>query len=981
MSSFDKIVKLACKPKAASPKAKYMDPIIAATWSDDGAVSDVCKALIPRIREPNHIVVFKALIVLHTMIRNGSTDNVLSYLSQADTLRLKNISTASWEGYNAPENLQHYATYLDARIRAYGALKHDAIRVQSDTNRDMRNSVSVDEELGRNKKSRNQDAPSSMQRSKTLAGRKLRSMTVEKGLLRETKIVHSMIDSLVECRFYLDDLEDELNIGALRMLVKDLLILFQAGNEGVINVLEHYFEMSHVDAEEALKLYRHFCSQTEKVVEFLGVAKKLQNLLNVPIPNLKHAPVSLAGALQEYLDDPNFEDNRLEYKSNKKASDKASKRPAGKEGKQTASITFSDTSATSNVSKDGSSSSSNSAPNGQKDVIDFFAAIESEQQPMFPSSPPNSAGFPGPGNPFSQMAGPQFTGVPQVMTQPTGFMMPQHTVTPANVNPFGQFLSPQAQQSASLGSRPMSAFIPQQQTGFPQQNAFLQPQQTAFLQPQSTGMNPFRQSMLLPQSTGMALFANTQPTGNQAPSFGQGPSLGQNLFAQNTGMFASPQSNGPSFNNNSSIFSQPVPAPSGIAASTSAFTPSPSHTTVKDVPNRPASTPLTSMTNSFAPAQPVKTHQTGTKNPFGPVITAPPPVPKVPTLMDLAMGQQMGQSAGSNGQPANGQPQQQPAAQPQQPQQTGAFNWGGSALSPGATDISSIASSFTKVGQTPFNNTTTSPTSAPSTSSPFSSSAPFSSTLTSQPTGATPLTSQATGFAGLKPFKPSSSFGASLLESLPNVNGTNSQPTGTSSTPSAGNPSSLAPNPTGFPSFSITQSQSTPFAFGASLMQNTGNNSSLGVGLRPQITGGGSANPFRASMATGDGQMFGSGSAPPVPGLPSHLTGMPFGQQQQQQTVQWSDPILVRVQCEPKPTAKLYCVPHLICVIPDTYASSPKCSLSCRILTFLSLIEFLWISFGTLPRPVVLLFLDTFLSSYLQPPLLTIARHTLMFPV
>lgn len=38
-------------------------------------------------------------------------------------------------------------------------------------------------------------------------------------------------------QFYLDDLEDELNITALRMLVKDLLILFQACNEGVINVL------------------------------------------------------------------------------------------------------------------------------------------------------------------------------------------------------------------------------------------------------------------------------------------------------------------------------------------------------------------------------------------------------------------------------------------------------------------------------------------------------------------------------------------------------------------------------------------------------------------------------------------------------------------------------------------------------------------------------------------------------------------------
>jgi hypothetical protein len=51
---------------------------------------------------------------------------------------------------------------------------------------------------------------------------------------------------------------------------------------------EHYFEMSHVDAKDALQLYRRFCKQTEHVVEFLGVAKKLQNLLNVPIPNLKH---------------------------------------------------------------------------------------------------------------------------------------------------------------------------------------------------------------------------------------------------------------------------------------------------------------------------------------------------------------------------------------------------------------------------------------------------------------------------------------------------------------------------------------------------------------------------------------------------------------------------------------------------------------------------------------------------------------------
>lgn len=86
----------------------------------------------------------------------------------------------------------------------------------------------------------------------------------------------------------MDDLEDELVLTALQLCVKDLLVLFQAVNEGVINVLEHYFEMSHVDASIALEIYRSFCAQTKDVVEYLSVAKKLQNVLGIPIPNLKH---------------------------------------------------------------------------------------------------------------------------------------------------------------------------------------------------------------------------------------------------------------------------------------------------------------------------------------------------------------------------------------------------------------------------------------------------------------------------------------------------------------------------------------------------------------------------------------------------------------------------------------------------------------------------------------------------------------------
>lgn len=37
------------------------------------------------------------------------------------------------------------------------------------------------------------------------------------------------------------------------------------------------------------------------------------------------APVSLAGALEEYLNDPNFEQNRIEYKTNKEIADRNAK--------------------------------------------------------------------------------------------------------------------------------------------------------------------------------------------------------------------------------------------------------------------------------------------------------------------------------------------------------------------------------------------------------------------------------------------------------------------------------------------------------------------------------------------------------------------------------------------------------------------------------------------------------------------------------
>ena len=444
---------------------------------------------------------------------------------------------------------------------------------------------------------------------------------------------------------------------------------------------------------------------------------------------------------------------------------------------------------------------------------------------------------------------PQPTAVPQ---QPTGFIVPQQTAVPRQPNAFGNF-QPQQQPT----HRPFSSYLVSHTTGFPQlqspqTSGFLQPQQT-FLQPQATGSNPFRQSMLVPQSTGMALFVT-----NQGQSVPNGQSSAPVSLPGISG-FSSPFPNMP----------LPAPTPSiGVSSD--------------NTPARPSSTPLTSYKAPSQPLQLVKSHQTGTKNPFGPITTTPPPVPKALTLLELKTGM------AANGNNFTSQ-NQQSAEQPLPQQQTGAFkkfSFSNSALSPGATDISSVASSFAFNNPKPVGSTISDKSSSnnsgfmgsqqtgtTTTGSAFSDPRLSQSNTSPTMSGEPPVTSQITGFGGLKPFIPSSSFGASLMESLPfTTSPTNSSPgsnavNGLATSPGGANQPSSPSNGTGNYSFLNNQPTGATGGFGGA---SSTYKSSLGVGLRPQMTGGGTANPFRASSVGGPN--FGA----PTTFQPSQPTGANF---------------------------------------------------------------------------------------------------------
>lgn len=107
------------------------------------------------------------------------------------------------------------------------------------------------------------------------------------------------------------------------LLFRDLIRLFACYNDGIINLLEKYFDMNKKHARDALDLYKKFLVRMDRVGEFLKVAEvsnllirfvgayekvfKIFNFLqNVgidkgDIPDLTKAPSSLLDALEQHL--------------------------------------------------------------------------------------------------------------------------------------------------------------------------------------------------------------------------------------------------------------------------------------------------------------------------------------------------------------------------------------------------------------------------------------------------------------------------------------------------------------------------------------------------------------------------------------------------------------------------------------------------------------------------------------------------------
>lgn len=246
----------------APPKQKYVDPILSGTSSARG-LQEITHALDIRLSDTAWTIVYKALIVLHLMIQQGEKDVTLRHYSHnLDVFQLRKIShTTKWSS-NDMRALQRYDEYLKTRCEEYGRLGMDHLRDNySSLKLGSKNQLSMDEELDH-----------------------VESLEIQ-------------INVLIRNKYSVSDLENHLLLYAFQLLVQDLLGLYNALNEGVITLLESFFELSIEHAKRTLDLYKDFVDMTEYVVRYLKIGKAV----GLKIPVIKHITTKLINSLEEHL--------------------------------------------------------------------------------------------------------------------------------------------------------------------------------------------------------------------------------------------------------------------------------------------------------------------------------------------------------------------------------------------------------------------------------------------------------------------------------------------------------------------------------------------------------------------------------------------------------------------------------------------------------------------------------------------------------
>uniref|UniRef100_A0A3P8XK09 Phosphatidylinositol-binding clathrin assembly protein n=1 Tax=Esox lucius TaxID=8010 RepID=A0A3P8XK09_ESOLU len=263
-SAISKAVCKATTHEVSGPKKKHLDYLIHCTNELNVSVPHLADTLFERTANNSWVVVFKALITTHHLMMYGN-ERLIQYLASRNTLfNLNNfLDKGALQGYDMSTFIRRYSRYLNEKAMSYRLVAVDFTKMKRGVDGVMR------------------------------------TMNVEK-LIKTLPIIQNQLDALLDFQANSNELTNGVINSAFMLLFKDSIRLFAAYNEGVINMLEKYFDMKKNQCKDALEIYKTFLNRMTKLSEFLKVAEQV-GIDQGDIPDLTQAPSSLLEALEQHL--------------------------------------------------------------------------------------------------------------------------------------------------------------------------------------------------------------------------------------------------------------------------------------------------------------------------------------------------------------------------------------------------------------------------------------------------------------------------------------------------------------------------------------------------------------------------------------------------------------------------------------------------------------------------------------------------------
>nr|KAJ0194428.1 hypothetical protein LSAT_V11C800416930 [Lactuca sativa] len=262
-----------CPPKDLHVKRIIVSTSSAAPRADVGyCIHTLSRRL---MKTKNWIVAMKTLMVFHRILREGDPsfrEELLIHSRRRHIFQIQDFRDDSSQlAWDCSSWLRTYATFLEERLECYRIVGFDIETERLTTAPGINKAYS-----------------------------RTRLMNIDE-LLEQLPAMQQLLYRLFSCQPEGAAYHNQLIPHALALVIKESLKIYCVINDGIIRLVELFFDLGKDEAIAAINIYKRSVKQTEQLGEFYNLGKHMRLSMNIQFPTLTQPPPSFLATMEEYV--------------------------------------------------------------------------------------------------------------------------------------------------------------------------------------------------------------------------------------------------------------------------------------------------------------------------------------------------------------------------------------------------------------------------------------------------------------------------------------------------------------------------------------------------------------------------------------------------------------------------------------------------------------------------------------------------------